>query len=157
MKIVVALIASLSMSFGVMAESPSRMELAVDLVKAMDYCRVLDKSFDDIRDAQIKQMSRMGAGMTEDTIKELNRTFELIRELMDCDSMIQDVAGIYADLFNEKELKGLTAFYQSEVGRRYSELLPEITKRSMLISSERVGKAMPGIMRKVQEERSTDK
>ena len=142
------------LGFRVVAEEPTKMELAVELVQAMDYCRVMERGFAEMQDAQIAQMKKMRGTVSDDTERDMRRTFELIREAMDCDELAADVAAIYAGLFSENELKELTAFYRSDIGRRYSELLPEISKQTMAISSTRISSMMPAIMRTMQLEKA---
>jgi hypothetical protein len=126
---------------------------ALQLVEAMNYCDMLEGSLKEMKQAQIKQISQMTGRATPAAEREVNRTFELIAETMDCASMKLETARVYAELFTEEELRGLVEFYRSELGQSLNRKQPEIMKRSMQISMERMNKAMPMIMQKMQQER----
>jgi hypothetical protein len=72
---------------------------------------------------------------------------------MDCDSMKKETAAIYAELFSEDELKGLIEFYNSDLGKKFSEKQPDLMRRSMELSMGRMQNAMPQIMQKIQQEK----
>lgn len=134
-------------------EEVSRIDLANQLVDAMEFCTMMERGFEEMKQNQIKQMQAMGNPSGSTISKDVERTFELIKEVMDCESMKAETAAIYADLFTETELKGLIDFYQSDVGKSFNKKQPEMMRRSMDVSMKRMQKVMPAIMQKVQQEK----
>lgn len=130
-----------------------KLDLASQLLDAMDFCVMMDRGLEDMKNNQIKQIKTLGDRGGVANNHDVERTFELIREAMDCDTLKADTADIYADLFTENELRGLVDFYQSEVGKSFSLKQPEMMKRSMEVSMKRMQKIMPQIMQKVQQEK----
>jgi uncharacterized protein len=56
-----------------------------------------------------------------------------------------DVASVYAETFDEQELRDIIAFYQSPLGKKMLAHMPELMQRSMQISQERIKAIMPDI------------
>jgi uncharacterized protein len=56
-----------------------------------------------------------------------------------------DVASVYAETFDEQELRDIIAFYQSPLGRKMLAKMPELMQRSTQISQERIKAIMPDI------------
>jgi uncharacterized protein len=128
-------------------------EIALELVDAMNYCAMLDRTLNEMKETQIKQMKGMGPRAGGDVTKDINRTYEMIAEVLDCATMKKETAAIYAGLFNVEELQGLLDFYKSDIGQKFNEKQPELMRRSMELSMGRMQKAMPAIMQKVQQEK----
>jgi hypothetical protein len=128
-------------------------ELSIKLVDAMNYCSMLDRTLNEMKDAQIKQIKGLGPRAGGDVTKDIDRTYELIAEVLDCDSMKKETAAIYANLFSADELQGLIDFYESDLGNKFNEKQPELMRRSMELSMGRMQKAMPMIMKQVQQEK----
>jgi len=134
-------------------ESTAKLDLATQLVDAMEFCTMMDRGLDEMKNNQIRQMQAMGNNSGAAITKDVERTFELIKEVMDCETMKAETAAIYADLFSGEELQGLINFYQSEVGKSFNQKQPEMMRRSMEVSMKRMQKIMPMIMQKVQQEK----
>jgi hypothetical protein len=56
-----------------------------------------------------------------------------------------DVAAIYAEVFNEDELKQIIAFYQSPLGAKLLERMPQLMQKSMQVTQDRVKTMMPEV------------
>jgi uncharacterized protein len=56
-----------------------------------------------------------------------------------------DVASVYAETFDEQELRDIIAFYQSPLGRKMLAKMPELMQRSTQISQERIKAIMPDV------------
>jgi len=134
-------------------EDSARLSLASQLLDAMEFCVMMDRGLEEMKSNQVRQMQALGDRSGAANTKDVERTFELIREAMDCSTLKADTAAIYADLFSEKELQGLIEFYQSEVGKSFSLKQTEMMKRSMEVSMKRMQKIMPKIMQTVQQEK----
>ncbi len=57
---------------------------------------------------------------------------------MSAETLRKDVIDLYSENFTEKELKEITAFYNTKAGQKALEKLPEIMKGSMQIAQTRV-------------------
>lgn len=155
MKRLVLLLAILC-AITVRAEDPDKNALALKLLESMDFCGMLDRNFDEMKAAQLKQIQRMGAMAGRTSTDDVERTFALIKEAMDCESVKAETAAAYADIFTAEELKGLTEFYESELGQSFNKKQPDIMRRTMEISARRLNEAMPRIMQSVQKSKSAD-
>ncbi|MCD2518793.1 DUF2059 domain-containing protein [Massilia sp. G4R7] len=70
------------------------------------------------------------------------------------DEMIDEMVPLYANNYTVDEIKQLTAFYQSPVGRKMMTLMPKLAGESMAIGQRimnpRIGKLMQDVMQEVQ-------
>jgi hypothetical protein len=65
--------------------------------------------------------------------------------------MKDDVAKAYAEVFTKDELAALGQFYQSPVGKAFSDKQPELAERMNAIMAPRMMAAMPKIQQMQQE------
>ncbi len=73
--------------------------------------------------------------------------------------LIEQIAIIYAERMTVDDMRGVTAFYQSEVGRRMVAAQPEIMRQSMLagqIWGQRIGAEIDAEMRRELRKRGID-
>ncbi|VXB25161.1 DUF2059 domain-containing protein [Massilia sp. 9I] len=72
------------------------------------------------------------------------------------DEMIAEMVPLYANNYTVDEIKTLTAFYQSPVGRKMMTLMPKLAGESMAIGQRvmnpRIGKLMQDVMQEVQKQ-----
>lgn len=61
------------------------------------------------------------------------------------DKLRPELVKLYAGAFSEQELKELIAFYQSDLGRKMLEKLPELNMRSAQITQARVEDVAPEV------------
>jgi len=98
----------------------------------------------------------MELGMEAGGLLELTDELrQVLRDFMDehfrYEDMEPDFIRVYADLFTEEEIRGLTAFYRSPAGARFVELTPELTSQVQQITMQRMTDAMPELMRRIME------
>jgi uncharacterized protein len=71
------------------------------------------------------------------------------------DEMIVEMVPLYANNYTTEEIRQLTAFYQSPVGRKMMSLAPKLTAEGMAIGQRvvtpRLGKLMQEVMQEVQQ------
>lgn len=65
------------------------------------------------------------------------------------DRMKPEVVRIYTDAFTEAEIRELTAFYQTELGRKVMDRMPEVMARSAEVSQRLVQAHLPELAQKV--------
>ena len=56
-----------------------------------------------------------------------------------------ELASLYADAFTEAELKELLAFYQTPVGRKVLEQMPQLMAHAAQLTQERLQQAVPEV------------
>jgi hypothetical protein len=67
------------------------------------------------------------------------------------ESLKPDFIQIYAEVFTEKEIKDLTAFYGTPLGQKLLEKMPELTGKSMQIMQKRMVTIMPEMQKIIKE------
>ncbi|MFN3580926.1 MAG: DUF2059 domain-containing protein [Pseudomonas sp.] len=86
------------------------------------------------------QFSQMGGSMQYESILreyQARAKAELDQELA-WEAMRDELIELYLPVFTEEEFEQLADFYESEVGRKLMQHLPELTRDSMAISRDRV-------------------
>jgi uncharacterized protein len=71
---------------------------------------------------------------------------KLVETLSSSDFKV-DVAAIYAETFDESELRGIIAFYKSPLGKKLLARMPELTQKSMQVSQDRIRAIMPDLQK----------
>jgi hypothetical protein len=123
--------------------------LAERLLDAMQMRRTMEEQFDVMRKAQVDAIGQLmqGKGASPEATKRFQAMqgamMKLIQEELTWASMQPEFVAAYAATFTEDELRGLIAFYQSPVGRTFVAKTPELTERTMAISSARVQALLP--------------
>jgi hypothetical protein len=75
---------------------------------------------------------------------------KLTQTLMSSDFKV-DVAAVYAETFDEDELRDIVAFYKTPLGQKLIARMPELTQKSMQISQDRIRAIAPDLQ-KISEE-----
>jgi hypothetical protein len=63
-----------------------------------------------------------------------------------------DMVRVYALTYTEDELRQLTAFYQTSLGRRILETMPDLSRRSTELTQRRVMEHMPELMQQIMQQ-----
>jgi uncharacterized protein len=116
------------------AEENTKQALAKELFSAMDMEKQMEEGMGQAKQMHKELMAKMpslqnadGTSMeVEDPFKDLNT-----------DALSNDFTMIYAEVLTEEELQGLINFYKSDVGRKYVQKMPEITRRMMQVNQAR--------------------
>jgi hypothetical protein len=95
-------------------------------------------------------------GMEQGGMGELTPELQtVLREFMDehfrFEDMEPEFTRMYADLYTEEEIRGMTAFYRTPVGQRMVETMPELMAASQRITQERLAAVMPELMQAIME------
>lgn len=101
-------------------------------------------------------IAAMELGMQQGGMGEMTpRIRTVLREFMDEHFRYEDLepefVKMYADVFTEREIRDLAAFYRTPLGQRVVETLPEITAASQRIAMERLQSAMPQLMQAIMQ------
>ena len=140
-----------------MAESKTKDALAGELLKAMDFQGQLEKSMGVIKEAMPQQMeqNRKMMGITNTAASSsyesgFGQVFETIFSSPEWKQMEREMALIYADVFTEKEMTSLIAFFNTPEGKSYIQKQPEIMKRSMALNQKMMMSIMPQLQKQLQ-------
>jgi hypothetical protein len=86
------------------------------------------------------------------------RVIEIVREVVntelvkavDASGMKDKQIALYARYFTHAEVKGLIAFYESDLGRKTIENMPHLIREGAAIGEEWAKSAMPGVMKTLE-------
>lgn len=73
-----------------------------------------------------------------------------LSELLTWDAMKEVYVDIYMDVFTEDEIKEMTAFYQSPLGRKMLQKMPLLLQTTFARTQEMIQKKMPDIQKRLE-------
>ncbi len=126
------------------ADTKSHRKAAEDLLTTMGVENQMARSIDQSLEAQIKMTPVMAQ------FKEPMKKF--FSKYMSYASLKDDLITTYVDAFTEKELKEITAFYKTPVGKKMVEKMPELMSKGMEIGMKRVQDNQAELQKMIQEE-----
>ena len=118
-------------------------QAAKEMLDCMNLDENFSKSIDNMLDLQVQQNPAL-----KDKRKAMKTFFD---RYMSWASLEGDFIRIYKDAFTEEELKQLTAFYQTPVGQKSIQLMPEMMRKGGEIGNKRVQDNMPELVKLMQE------
>jgi len=77
---------------------------------------------------------------------------ELFREHLSWSALEPEYVRVYSEVFTERELREMIAFYETPLGQKMLDKLPVAAARTQTIMMERMQRAMPQIMERMQRE-----
>ncbi|MBW3571561.1 MAG: DUF2059 domain-containing protein [Gemmatimonadetes bacterium] len=98
----------------------------------------------------------MELGMEQGGMGEMTpEVRRVLREFMDehfrYDEMEPEFIQMYAELYTEDEIRGMTAFYRTPLGQRMIETLPELSAASQSIVQQRLQAVMPELIQRIMQ------
>jgi uncharacterized protein len=75
---------------------------------------------------------------------------ELFREQLSWSSLEPEYVRVYTEVFTERELRELIAFYETPLGQKMLDKMPVAAARTQAIMMERLQRAMPQLMERMQ-------
>lgn len=124
--------------------SASHLQAAERLLDNMNMQETLDKTIDATLAAQLSQMPQMK------NLEGVMRDF--FTKYMNYDALKSDYAALYTKHYTEKELVDLLAFYQTPLGKKLVETMPDITAESSLLGQKLVQEHMPELQEAIMKE-----
>ena len=120
-------LALLVVSAAAQAQEPSASHLAAaeSLLVAAQTEAVMDQAVDSMLENQIEVNPELEA------FEDIMRAF--VRRHMGWDAVREELVRVYAQAFTEAELREITAFYQTETGRKAVLLTPRLMAEGMEI------------------------
>ena len=90
----------------------------------------------------IDQMMSMQTRVNPDGSAVIDATREFYEKYLNWDAQKGDIVKLYQETFTEDEIRQMTAFYQTPVGQKVIETMPELSSKAMKITMERMAKHM---------------
>lgn len=139
-----------ALSFGQDADveyAESHLAAAVEMLEASGARATMEASMDATIDAQLAQAPQLA--QFEDIMREF------FGKYMSWDQLADDMARLQANAYTEDELRALTAFYQTPLGRKVRAVTPQLTAQGAAIGQRAVSEHMPefqaALMARMQE------
>ncbi len=112
------------------APENGRLMAAVNLLEAMDMRVTLARTVEHTTAAEVDK--------TPDLIPFKGVMLEFMSRYMGYDNLKDDLARLYADAFTRSELEELARFYQTPLGRKMLQKLPELTVQGSRLGQQKV-------------------
>jgi len=117
-------------------------EAAIAFLRAKGTEQMLDSTFRRLFEEQCKAVPEMA--VYRETI------FEFYREALGFEALKVEIADLYLKHFTIEELKSLTAFYQSDLGKKYAAAEVSLSPELSLLFLKRQQEKMPELEKKLQ-------
>ncbi len=127
----------------------ARLEEAKKIFQAIKFKETVGEAIDAqmkaIMDMQRQQLAQSGSPLAEDEeyLTFMDKAMRQMMESIDWDTVQTGMENIYAEVFTEAELKGITEFYSTPAGQATIAKNPELQQKSMQVM-------MPSIMQASQ-------
>lgn len=112
--------------------TPNHLKAAQDMLAAMEMPAVMTSSINNIVKVQAANMPLDQQKAFSDAMKSF------LNKYLNWDLLKTDMAKIYASEFSESEIKELTKFYQTPLGKKMIEKSPALMQKGMLIGQQAV-------------------
>ena len=127
--------------------SAGHRKAAENLLKATNSEQNLSLTIDRMLAGQIEQNPGMKA------VEPEMRAY--LDKYMSWASLKEEMIRLYAEAFTEKELKELTKFYQTPIGRKTIEKLPQLTAAGMELGQRRMQEHLPELQQAIADKMKT--
>ena len=138
MRTFLILLLTIALSPVAIADQSSHDAAAKRLIVASRSADLMDTMYDAMS-AQIPSMfEQMGIGEDLQPImdRHMDRVFKAMREEMSWEKMEPMVVRLYVQHYSEEELNELSRFYESPVGQKFLDKMPEVMGASMEMAQE---------------------
>ena len=132
------------------APGEAKADLALQVIELGRMTKMLDLMRVQVREVMVKQMLANTCEAAKPSVEAIATDFaDATFAELQADHFKIDVAAVYAESFDEDELKELIAFYQSPLGQKLLDRMPALMQKTMLLTqdmSQRMGPAMEKVM-----------
>jgi uncharacterized protein len=126
----------------------------LDVMGARKIVETISAQVDTMYSAKVSKMLE-GTTLTDEQQKEIEqrrqKTVDLIKQMLNWDSMEKMYLKVYADTFTQGEIDGMLTFYTSTTGQAVIAKLPLAAKNAMTEMQSRVQTLVPQIQQMAQE------
>jgi hypothetical protein len=130
------------------------------LLDSMNFEQMMDRTLDAVRKQQSAMVTQMTGRMlppnADAETREAVANFQ--KKMMDTlmsglngAEMKEDMAKMYSEVFSKDELQALGSFYQSPIGKVFSDKQPELAEKMNAVMAPRMMAAMPKVQQMQQE------
>lgn len=126
------------------AKEQSHQQTAEKLLDMMNMEQTLNRAIDQMLNIQLQRNPAMAP------YKTIMLSF--LNKYMGYEVVKSEVAGIYTESFSQKELNEIIAFYETPVGKKSVELMPELMNKGAQIGMTRVQNNMGELQQMIMEE-----
>ncbi|MEO7325615.1 MAG: DUF2059 domain-containing protein [Dokdonella sp.] len=128
-----------------MKPEDAKTKLAIELMQIVHYDRTMQAMQSQIRLTMEKQYDDYAkCDVALPIVREFSsKVGDKIAIGFGSEEMKIDVASAYAEVFGEDELREIIAFYQSPLGKKLLDRMPELAQKSVQISQDRMKSMMP--------------
>jgi len=125
-----------------------RTKLASELLKAMKVGKMLNQTFDTMKQMQGSMIKKMVVNAKDQkmAISHQQRIMDLMKNELSWEKLRPEFEKLYAESYSAEELEGLIKFYKSPLGEKLTSKQPEMQKKAMAM----VQKMMTHILPKIQ-------
>ena len=129
------------------ADEASHRQSAENLLNLMGMEQLLAQSIDQMLDMQVKQNPQIAPFQSE------MKSF--LSKYMSWPSLKEDMVKIYMTEFTEPELKELTAFYNTPLGKKTVQKMPALMQKGAEMGQRRVQEHLPELQAAIQAKAGT--
>lgn len=110
--------------------------------------QLLEQTFPQIKQLVLQQIQQTELSQEQSRLMEeyFNKIFDVMKDEMSWDKMKDDFIQIYMAVYTEQEVNELIAFYESPIGQKTVEKMPQLMQESMAISQKYTMNMMPKIL-----------
>lgn len=131
------------------AASEQHLQAAVEFLEVCDVRSSMDQGFKVGLAPTIESLKKMG--LPEQGVKELqDAAMQFYAENFKWDDIKNQLAAMYCEDFSEAELKELSAFYRTPLGKKAIQKMPTMMQRGSEWGTERVAGKSDELQKKLQ-------
>lgn len=141
MRLTIFLIAILAASTSAVASDASHEAAALRLLEVSRASQMMDQVYDSLTPQFVAMAEQMGIEGSQREIfdRHMTRVFEVMREEMSWEKMEPHLVSAYTEVYTEKELMELVDFYESPVGQKFLEKMPELMDETIKMTQSMMG------------------
>jgi len=130
----------------------SHKDAAMELLEVSEVKKTTDSivsSYDDLIENQFNslKLNRQGKKAAEIAKRD---TKVFLNEMLNWDEMSKMYVEIYTEVFTEEEIRGLTKFYKSDLGKKLIRKMPLLMEKSMNKTQEKLARELPKFQEKLR-------
>lgn len=117
------------------ADAESHQAAAEQLVSVVSPKEVYVENFQTIFESQVEQFRQMR--ISEENIGKIMKASEVFAEKVGSDpELTARMVQIYQEAYTEDEIRELMAFYETPIGKKSLQMMPQITQQKAIISQQ---------------------
>jgi hypothetical protein len=139
---------TLFFSLGVFAKEDSFHDSVEKLLLLMKQDQILNQTFEQIKPMAFQQFQQMNLTEEQSLLmnKYMDKIFNVMKDELSWDNIKEEFIQIYMTVYTKEEVQELITFYQSPIGRKTIEKIPQLMQQSMVISQKHMMNILPKIM-----------